>query len=129
MVHISAQYARLGRCGGLQRERRARTARINAPLLLHQTRCQTTALTPHSAAAAAATDYTTPGPCGSQRWERVTLLPKDSGCRANECSAKVLVTYPSKAGAAGCPAGPYPVITLFNGFGARAGFYLYLSEQ
>ncbi|GBF95133.1 hypothetical protein Rsub_07717 [Raphidocelis subcapitata] len=77
---------------------------------------------------AAATDYTTNGPCAMARVDKlVTVLPSSTGCRLNECLLKVIVTLPS--GGDGCPAGPYPVVWFFSGFSSRAGFYSYLANR
>lgn len=81
------------------------------------------------AAAAAAADPAADGPCGSERFERVAVLtPASSGCTLIDCALNVLVTKPTQRDG-GCPAGPYPVVWLFSGFSARAGWYSYLARR
>lgn len=82
--------------------------------------------------AADANNYTADGPCGGQRLKQtIVLSPFKSGCKGIECAIKVIVSRPtpSKAGVGGCPKGPYPIVYMFNGFSARAGFYAYLANR
>lgn len=107
-------------------------SRINliASLLALALGATATASAAPAAAGPAPADFSAPGPCTSQRYEKLTVLPPSAGCKLNECAFKLLVTRPT-AGAAGgaCPQGPYPVVWFFSGFASRAGWYSYLADR
>ena len=74
--------------------------------------------------------YEAPGPCAVRTATFSLALPAESGCRAIECAVEVRLTTPTgDSGGGGCPAAPWPVVTMVNGFSARAEFYADLADQ
>lgn len=69
--------------------------------------------------AGAQLDYTSSGPCSVStiKYAGDVIMPASSGCSGKQCRLKVTVTLPAETQqAAGCPAGPYPLVAFFSGF-------------